>query len=457
MQSRSQEINFWFTFIPLVIEFGMVCFFYNIDIVIASLMFGCFLIGSFLKVQFELVSVLTLYFLIPSDAVSYLFVISPLGKFPLYIILIFIFIIINLFNRKVNTRYFEKNEFNIFVGLFMIIICQTMCLLVFSANEILSNMVKFIAQTVGILILVKTMNIRENDIIRVCFFILFLSTVTIIEGGFELFGGFNLYSIYGNTDISNWLEWMANSRTSLWRVKSTFANPLIYSSAMVLSLTCVEYIKDRIKNTIIPLVLITILAVGMLMGGSRSSIVILAIYLIYYVINSSVKQKIFFILGILIVSVLLLHFMDLSLVVERFSQSNSDGSVRHRLSAYSVFVSVFSRYFLIGCGLGNTYNVLDNEISGSFTVNTFDNAFMDFGLAVGIIGLTALCIVFKGVVGICKKKDHKLVMFAALLLFALSFFLNTTKYQSLWGIFWIYAALNIYAEPEYNRKDGIVL
>lgn len=418
------------------------------DQIISFLLLGCFVCAFVLKIPAGIASILTLYFIIPSDTVNYLFVASPVGKFPLYIVLFVIFIVIGAFSSDRLKRTIDRREFAIYAGLMMIVICQIICLLAFSENEILSNTVKFAFQTIGMLLLIKVNRIDERTVYRICIFIVCLAFVSIVEGGFEIFAGFNLYSIYGQGELSDWLEWMSVSGTSLWRTKSTFANPLIYSSAMVLSLTCVEYIRLYVKNTFIPIVLISVLAIGMLMGGSRSSIVILGVYLIYYVKNSNVNQKLLFIIGIFIAGIIICRYLDLSLILERFSEYNADNSMEHRFSAYGVFFEIFGKYFLFGCGLGNTYTILQKHISGNFSTNTFDNAFMDFGLGVGIIGMLAMIIIFKNVADICKDKECRLVKTAGMLAFALSFFLNITKYQSLWGVLWLFIALNMYMVPD---------
>lgn len=455
MQLKNQEVSFISNSLILLITWLVIEIAFKPDPIIASILFGCFLIAAFLKIPYSIAAVLTLYFIIPSDAVSYLFIASPAGNFPLYIVLILVFIILGFFKYGRISSTIDKREFNIYAGLFTIIIFQIICLLLFSENVILSNTVKFAFQTIGILLMIKLCRITEETVYRVCIFIICLSVIAIIEGAFEVLGGFNLYEIYRSTELSEWLDWMAVSGTSVWRAKSTFANPLIYSSAMVLSLTCVEYIRLKTNRTLVPIVLITILAVGMLMGGSRSSIVILAAYLIHYIMNSNVKQKFLAIVGIIIACTMIVYYVDLSLVFERFSTSKTDGSLKHRLTAYGVFLSLFGKYFLTGCGLGNTYTILQNQISNSFLTNTFDNAFMDFSLGVGVVGLLALVFVFKNVANICNRKDNRLIKCATWLLVALSFFLNTTKYQSLWGVFWVYIALNVYALPDIQDDGGM--
>lgn len=453
MQLRKQEVNFGRNGLVLLIIWIAINVVFVPDLIISFLLLGCFVCAFMLKVPAGIASILTLYFLIPSDAVSYLFVDSPVGKFPLYIVLFVIFIAFGAFFSGELKRRIDIREFNIYAGLTIIVICQIICLLGFSENEILSNTVKFAFQTIGMLLLVKISRVNERTVYRICIFIVCLACMSIVEGMFEIFAGFNLYSIYGSGELSEWLEWMATSGTSLWRTKSTFGNPLIYSSVMVLSLTCVEYIRLHIKNIVIPILLISVLAVGMLMGGSRSSVIILGVYLIYYVINSNVNQKLLFIIGIIIACAVIYQYVDLSLIFERFSESKTDNSMSHRFTAYGVFFNLFSKYFFVGCGLGNTYSVLQGQISGNFVTNTFDNAFMDFGLGVGIIGLFALVIVFKNVADICKGKDCRLVKIAGLLAFALSFFLNITKYQSLWGVLWLFIALNIYMIPDEYGKE----
>ena len=451
MQLRKREIKLLTNNICLILIWVLIYCIFKPDPIIAIGLLGCFLGAAVLKIPYGIAVILTLYFMIPSDSVSYMFVTSPVGKFPLYIILMLFFILINFFINYTVSMVIDKREFLVYIGLFGIIFLQIICLLLFSEKDILSNTVKFAFQTIGMLLLIKSSKITENTIYRISIFIILLSMVSIIEGMVEVFGGFNLYSIYGYGEILEWLDWMATSKTSIWRVKSTFANPLIYSSAMVLSLTCVEYIRSKNKNVIIPIVLISILAIGMLMGGSRSAIIILAIYLIYFVIDSKAKQKLFFVAGIIITCMLVLHFMDLSLIFERFTTSKTDGSLSHRLTAYGVFLKLFGQYFLIGCGLGNTYDVLQGQISEEFITNTFDNAFMDFSLGIGVIGVIVMIIVFKNIRDICKRKDHRLLKCAMLLAIALSFFLNITKYQSLWGILWVYIGLNIYGIQDFQE------
>ena len=452
MLLKKVEISRSFNSLALMMILISIVLMYQPDVFVLSALCGCFLLAILMKIPYKLATIIILYFLIPSDAVSYMFVDSPFGKFPLYIVFMLLFIIMGIISKKSFTTNINKNEFFIYFGLIILIVGQIMCILAFSNNTIISNLVKFSFQTLGILLIVKTSKINETDVYRICWFIVILSILTVCEGAYEVFGKFDLYDIYGNKELSEWIEWTISSSENAWRAKSTFANPLIFSSTMVLSLTSIEYIKEKDHNDLIILLLVGILSVGMILGGSRSAIFILIIYLGKYIKESNLKRKIIAFFGIVLIGFIIISYMDMTVLMDRFTEIGKDKSLSHRLYSYQIFVSIFIKYGLYGVGLGNTYNILQNVISDNFVVNTFDNAFMDFSLAVGVIGVIALIFVFKGVFGICLKKNNCLLKMSILLFICLSFFLNTTKYQSLWGMLWIYISLNIYSIPKITNE-----
>lgn len=419
-------------------------------VVEASLVLGiCFLVMGLMKVNYAIGIIIALYYLIPSDIVAYMFVKSLFGSFPVYILLMLLFILDGMF--KCNRFYFlvDRSEFLVYCPLIILAILQGILCIHFSSNVILSNTVKFAFQTVGMLFMVKFQNIQQKELTQIMRFISFMTLVTVIIAALELTGSVNPYKIYGDEQLTEWIDWAAQTSTS-WRTKSTFGNPLVFSSTLCISLGAADYLRKNGK-VVEFICSMLVIALGMVMTGSRSSIIIMAAFLIYSIIDSEVKYKFYVICGIIIGVVAGLNFADLSVIGYRFTHISGTTSLTHRYAAYSVFWNSFSRYFLLGSGLGNSYHVLSAFVEGVFSVNTFDNSFMDYSLAVGSLGLILTVISLWNAIKLCKY-SHIFLKSVLFLMLGLSFFLNVTKYQSLWGMMWVFIALNMYATPDIEES-----
>ena len=190
------------------------------------------------------------------------------------------------------------------------------------------------------------------------------------------------------------------------------------------------------------------MGIGILQSASRSATIIFFLYLLYYLSNSSVKNKLVIILLCIIGFAIVFSNLNFTALFDKLKVTTSDGSMEHRITAYSIFLTVFSTKPIFGVGLGNTYNVLNDYLNGTFRVNTFDNALLDFTLASGIIGFVGLVLI---IIGLVKHKKHlkaSLFSFAGIIYIVISLFLNTTKYQSLWGMIWIYLSLSCWLVVE---------
>ena len=216
-------------------------------------------------------------------------------------------------------------------------------------------------------------------------------------------------------------------------------------------LPIIEYFRRTNRlNTVLQAVFLVILAVGIMQSSSRSATITIFLYFVYYLKNSHLKNKFIFSIFIILGLAYVFSNMEFIALLNKFQVTTSDGSLEHRMSSYSLFPSVFARYPLFGVGLGNTYNILMNYIGNTFHVNTFDNGFLDFALASGIIGITGLIMVIIGLKKCDKSNRQFLFSFAWILFIIVSMFLNTTKYQSLWGLFWLYMSLSCW--PTHIEK-----
>lgn len=417
----------------------------------ASLVLGvCVLVMGLMKVNYAIGITIALYYLIPSDIVAYMFVKSPFGSFPVYILLMLLFILDGMFKRNRFCFLVDRSEFLVYCSLIILTILQGILCIYFSSNVILSNTVKFAFQTVGMLFMVKFQSIQQKELTRIMRFIGFMTLVTVAIAALELTGSVNPYKIYGDEQLTEWIDWAAQTATS-WRTKSTFGNPLVFSSTLCISLGATDYLRKNGK-VFEAICSMLVIALGMVMTGSRSSIIIMAAFLIYSVIDSEVKYKFYVICGIIIGAVVGLNFADLSVIGYRFTHISGTTSLTHRYTAYGVFWNAFSRYFLLGSGLGNSYHVLSDFVEGAFSVNTFDNSFMDYSLAVGSIGLILTVISLWNAIKLCKYPHVFFSKSVLFLMLGLSFFLNVTKYQSLWGMMWVFIALNMYATPNIEES-----
>lgn len=447
-QNEIGKYNYLRNSIMLAIVFGIVYVLFHPAISISVIILAGFISIVLLKVNYALGVIILLYMLIPSDIVSYMFIASPFGNFPIYIVLMLLFILEGVIYNKTFSRIITISEFMIYAGLFLVFVLQVICYLVYGSNLIISNLVKFVAQTAGMLLLVKCQRVQEYEIKRICVFLLLALSFTVVVAGLELILHVNVYSLYGNAQLTEWIDWASSTR-SIWRAKSTFGNSLVFSSSLLFGLVCIEYLRRCGSKPLNTILWLSAIAIGVLASGSRSSTLILIIYILYLIHSSGIKNKIGLTLGTIVAAFAIYYTLDLSVIVERFTRTASDASIVHRLSAYRLFGRLFFDYFLIGTGLGNSYTVLQNQIStgiatAGFATNTFDNSFMDFGLAVGITGIISIIVSF---VGIAKMmvKGRALVRAASLVFIGMSFSLNATKYQSLWGILWLFIALALYS------------
>ncbi|MFQ6844160.1 MAG: O-antigen ligase family protein [Lachnospiraceae bacterium] len=410
---------------------------------------GCFTAMFILNVNYAVGIVVTLYFLVPSDFLAYMFVASPFGNLPLYIIFMTFFICIGCVKSLLKRKkcVVGKNEFFVFSSLILLFILQMLNFVLRQNTEILSNSVKFFFQTFGMLLLVKVQNLSDNDRYNIYLYILILIFATIGVAIAEMFFDLNIYDIYGSADYSEQYNWAMSSGLS-WRAKSTFVNPLVYGSTMVMCLPVIDFLRKRSNKVLFILGSIVILVIGMALSGSRSAIIISCVFIIYYIWTSNIKQKLTLVIPCIIIAFVMVSNLDNTLILNRFLHLSGSGSVSHRLESYKIFGDIFMNNPFIGTGLGNSYKILQKYVGNAFLTNTFDNAFMDYSMAVGGIGFMLTIISVVNALKFIQKKNLKTSILAVDIFVLLSFFLNTTKYQSIWGLLWIYIAVDMYANTQ---------
>lgn len=406
-------------------------------------MTAAMLIMAFMKVDYALGIIVTLWFLVPSDFFNFMFIASPMGNFPVYIILIIVFIGFELL-RNIDKAgrgaviRLPRTEFNIFICFSVMILCLLITYMEFNAKEIIPASVKFLFQSIGLFCLVKVKQPDTDVFDKLFLYILILAAFVTVIAVLETVSGFNIYEIYGMQGYADWYEY-AMADNQKWRAKATFGNALVFSSTLVMCLPVIEHFRRKHAGTCFLVAGIGVLSVGIILSASRSAVLILGLYIAYYLVKSDAGHKIFFIIMCPAALFGILNYVDYSLLLERSSNVTSQGSFFHRMNAYGVFLDLFFENLFFGVGLGNTYLILKEKITSSFVTNTFDNMFLDTGLGLGLLGMTALMVSVIQIYKYNKRRKKDNAMGIAILVFILvSFFLNTAKYQSLWGMFWLY-------------------
>lgn len=74
MLLKKVEISRSFNSLALMMILISIVLMYQPDVFVLSALCGCFLLAILMKIPYKLATIIILYFLIPSDAVSYMFV-----------------------------------------------------------------------------------------------------------------------------------------------------------------------------------------------------------------------------------------------------------------------------------------------------------------------------------------------------------------------------------------------
>ncbi len=420
----------------------------------------CFCSLVLLNIDYAIGTIILCYALIPSDYINYMFVPSPFGNFPLYVLLIIAFLMIEF----LNTIFFKKNfqisrpSFKITQS-FMLLIIAILVTALFNglSKEMISNTIKFMVQLMGVgsLVLIKNINRKEIDkILLFCICVaISVSFITVIE----VIGKVNIYNFYGSQYYSEWFDYMSSiNGLGSWRAKSTMGNPLVLSSYLVLAIPIIEYFRQKGFNTFWIVLFVASISVGIILSGSRSACLALLIYFSYIVMKSKMRQKIIILILSAAALVLILYKIDFSLLLERISRAGSDGSLSDRQSAYGVFLNVIGLNIFTGIGLGNTYTALAGMVGGN---NTFDNGILELLYAIGILGVIPIVYLLITLQFVNNKgqqtyRYNMIINRLMIVILYLSFFLNVTKYQSLWGVFWLYIFLlyKLKTKSETNKQ-----
>lgn len=423
--------------LTIIVYFALV-FAFGIKDEILVIMTVAFVAMLILKVNYALGTILTCYILLPSDFYSLMMVSSPFGNFPVYILLFLIFIVLNVLFFRGNVRNSIVDK-GFLIAFIMLVVSQALCYALYDSSSILPNVVKFLTQMFGMMLLVKNTKMDDDTVKRLYQYLFVLCCIGIFIAVQEGMFGVNIYKILGGTINADRYDWDM-SVGSIWRTSSTFGNSLVFSCTILMCLPVIEYYRKNAKIGWITYVAVGILAVGNILSGSRSGILGIVIYVVYIFVVSG-KGRLAACIVIPIVIYELFSLVDITTIISRFSSKGLTSA--HRSTAYVTFFEIFSDYFLLGTGLGNSYSVLTEYISESFTTNTLDNTFMDGTLALGIWGVSALMFAFVSVKRKLRSNGGK-IWFPVVCFVFISFFLNGTKYQSLWGLLWFYIAIQFY-------------
>jgi hypothetical protein len=405
----------------------------------------CTVMILLLKANVPISIILTLFFLVPSDYTSFMQVKTPIGAFPYYWVLMVVFILYYVILDNIKNIYFTKTEINISVLFIVFSACQLICTLLYNNDNITINLLQFLFQSIGMMFLMKLQNPNENDLNRTFYYIIFLVAVVDFAAFCEIFLGVDFYNVYHIGYYHDNYVW-AMSQGLYWRSYSTFGNPLVYSGTLMLCLTIVEFFRKNEEKFFLQLILLSLIVSGSLLSGSRSAIIISLIYVIYYIGRSKFSKKIALIILILIAVPILFHVFNIDHIIYNFQVLGQSKSAAHRVEAYKLFGDVFSQYILLGTGLGNSYSILNNYVgrANNFMTNTFDNAFMDFSLAIGIVGIIIFILIAVNVIDLLSDKRNKIGLYCFIFFCMISFVMNATKYISLWGLLWTFIAFNAY-------------
>ena len=424
-------------FVAITLFFGLS----DVTFLFALIAFGAML---FLNVDYSIGTIMICYILIPADFYSFMQVSSPIGNLPLYIVLYTIFIAINFIRFAIRNGKIKTDKY-LLASFSLLLIGESICSGIYDADAILPSAVKFFFQMFGMMFLTKLRQLKRDDFKKIYLFVFILICIAVFVAVQESMFGYNVYNIFGSELNSARYDW-DHSVNMIWRSTATFGNSLVFSCSLIMCFPILEYYRKNAKFPALVYVAVAILTVGTILSGSRSGILGCVLYISYLLITNRRGRF----SAIVIVSAclyLVLSYIDTSTILSRFATQGFTSA--HRASAYTLFLDVFLKYPIFGTGIGRSYDVLSEYISTTFVTNTFDNTFFDGALTFGVWGIVALCIAFSGVYQRTKRsKVNKKMVFVLTCFVYISLFLNAIKYQSLWGILWLYIAASYYTNEE---------
>ena len=438
MMKNSINKNTIFNRITLLLTYAFIVLFFGMKgdmFIFLTIVYGAMFVSN---IDCAIGTFLSLYILVASDYYALMLIPSPFGKFPFYIVVYVFAIGVNLLRRcSRNTTWMANTP--LFIAGFMILISGLITYMIFGENVIISNSVKFFFHMFGMIMLINVKNLDRHDIEKLLHFVFFLVALSLMVAVLEGFFGYNVYELFGKEKEAERYAYDTSINLS-WRVSGTFGNCLVFSSSMVMTFPVIEYFRRVKEQKVISYVALTVLFIGVALSGSRSGLIACVIYLGYMLIATK-KGRWVALIAVPVLLYLVLTYVDLTTMAERIASNGYTSE--HRVSSYALWLNLILKYLIFGTGLGNSYLVLNNYVgAGNFVVNTLDNTFLDGSLALGLWGSIA---VFFSVREFYRKnkRDKYWWMFTSICFVFISLFLNSTRYQSLWGMLWFYYVISV--------------
>ncbi|MGP5699920.1 O-antigen ligase family protein [Glutamicibacter arilaitensis] len=209
-----------------------------------------------------------------------------------------------------------------------------------------------------------------------------------------------------------------------------------------------------LRKKSLPVLLSVLFMAGILTTGSRTSLVVSVVIVIWYIFASkiSVWIKLFLFAGTVAFSWFVLEGTLFSTSLERFDDDS--GSLRVRFLAYDLFERVWTDYLLLGGGATHSYEVLANER----LTTSFESTFLTFSIDYGVLATTLFYIGMIGfaIVGIRKKlavQGAVIAFFGAFIIF--HSYSGGSVQSSAASILWILVALASMRANDQKAPDSL--
>ena len=98
-------------YLSLVLVFLFVAVYFRLSGILLGIMLLCCVAIIVLKANWALCVIATLYFLVPSDYTPFLYIHTPFGSFPFYVVLIPVLIVAYLVSTIKKTKKIKTTEF----------------------------------------------------------------------------------------------------------------------------------------------------------------------------------------------------------------------------------------------------------------------------------------------------------------------------------------------------------
>jgi len=229
---------------------------------------------------------------------------------------------------------------------------------------------------------------------------------------------------------------------------SSIGNPIVLSGYIVLCIPLVLYIRKTQKNKLLWNFITLIHIVCILFTFSRSTIAILGVVCIFFILKTekinSIIKSLFLVLFISLLFYFILDSYGLSQsLIDRLLFRTGSASFDIRNQAYDIAFNVWSHSnLLFGLGKVSFGDYLVNTLS--FNNGTLENVFLTLLVGTGLGGLISFLFILLALFRSFSKMEYSLKVtgYSILIVFILlSTFISALPYDCLWGVFWYFTGL----------------